>query len=1021
MKLRTSLLLAVVVPLAAGMLVCLFFAVIPMYRVTTEWNTKASEAVQGMRVSAATVRLTKMNDNLQVLYSQLEHDLGLLRNGTYDALANKTEVLTYPPTYYGAPLAGAPSLPAPQEDRLLFHATTTGAGFERFSAALQQGKMSMDDVMGSDYAEPTSLVDPLWKALYKTNRGGSMNRPAYYMKLMMGFEDSFYRRYPFPSATNGFPADYTDGTTLYCDPTIDVAFIGLTAYHPQCRPWYRQAKDGWSRTRAAGTTDEIAVFSTPYIDAASRTVTISASTPLSNRRLVGEPFMGVINIDFNMSSIDRVVQDPSISVNGYFFLMTTTGVIISHPRFVDRSVPVMVAALEPGLQSVWTSWLASPAAVSSATPTMELVSDVQTNEAVFVAASSNLNAGYILVVMIPARDFTDDDHTALRKLRLLLAGGTAAVVIIVALLLLVLFWITRQASDHYAATLNDATLILSQQQKPDLQAQLLVRAPVCYELDLLFSQFPPMLVATRFGNDKFYDGKWDLALRDYAVAETLMQRSKNRKGLGKVYNNQGNVYVHLGNHAQALIQYNKSIQIGMELLQDVMNQLQQIEEVNLRNLAGVTNVVNASTTTTVPVHDDDDGEERKEGAMSLEVVQVQPQHQLENVLVRQKRELQRERMQLLTTLAMRQENLGVLYKTQHQLVQAYASMQKALELHQSADNDLGMAQLSSNLAQFYLEDGRIPEAEKLITKTYARLSEVSEDHVPDPKSLQHATLTLGLLCQAQQRWSDAAGWYQFTLQLQEQHAITNAQVQQNCFDRLAYVFTVMNLPDMAHKYRRLQNRNQILKNVLFTLDTSGSMAGSRIEQCRSSISDIMRRYIDPEDRVGVVTFNRTSKTILPLTLRGWDQGTLQRMLATVRDQTNPNGQTAFWDALVMAIQQMQTVTAQDAAASSASAGAPAAAAVVLRNNWIISQTDGEDNVSANSAEAVCKWMKAFPVHIVIITVGSQYDKASVLRIIATAKAAHKQGHHLAIETDSIEAAFQNVAKLITHQLHVETL
>lgn len=1045
LSLRTHLFGAVVLPLVLGMTVCVLVAIIPLYNVIHSWNDNASIAVQEMTVAASAARTMKMNENLQVLYSQLGQDLGLLRNMTYAALEEHVPVQTYYPTYYGTMLGGVAVTLPPQEDRVYFSNPRTGAGFEQFSAALLPGARNMADVLNATFAQRSSLIDPVLKALYKTNRGGSMSHTEYYLKLMMGFENSFYRRYPFPSASGGFPLDYTDGTVAYCDSTLDPSFVDRVAYHPQCRPWYHQAKLALMARRQGLYTGqqedaEITVYSTPYVDAATKAVTISASTPIVDRLKAGAPFVGVVNIDFNMSAIEKVVRNVRLASTGYFFIMDSTGVVISHPRFFDRSVTSRITDFENNLTPTILLQKQQQEGIqvfrsgtSGVTYSYMQPSDSTTNER-YIFWTTNIETGYILVGILPRRDLTSANESALRELSDALAPGTIALSILLVVLFTTVVYQTNDFAGYYASALQDASIILSQMSKPDLQAQRMIREPVCYELDLLFRQFKPMLVAINFGNDSFYDGKLDKALADYVVAEELMTRSKNSVGLAKVHNNKGNVFLKQRRFAEAEAQYMEAIQLGEQHLRSIEDALFKVEH-QLSDLMAVRN--NSHDSAGVVVRQGFRSNEVELVSLSppsarpvspnvvvhIRAAVTPPNVDAETRLIQQKRCLQDERVQTRIVIAKRQSNLGVLYKNQGRHAQAYMTLQQAIDMHQSADNDLGMAQVSSNLAQFYLEDGQIGSAQSLIDMTYRRLSTVSESHQPEPYALQYATMTLGLLCQRQGRSMDAAGWLQYTLGLQETHSIIDAHVQEVCFEMLVNAFATMGNHEMASKYRRLRHRHQALKDVLFALDISGSMQGDRITRCRASIKTIVSTHIDAEDRVGLVTFNhQTRRDEAPLQFRGWTNETIDRLMYVVDHNTQPTGGTAFWDALITSISELHSTTVSKTdVGGGVSASSVAVSSPSIRNHWLISLTDGEDGHSNNTPDQVCRYLTQHPVHLVIITVGSSFNRDAVRRLVATAKEAGKQGHHIASETDSIDAAFQSVAKLITHQLNVESM
>lgn len=70
-QLRRHLCLSVALPLSIGMIACVIAALVPLYSSTNDWNSRTSDAIQRMSLTAATTRLSKLNENLQLVYDQL--------------------------------------------------------------------------------------------------------------------------------------------------------------------------------------------------------------------------------------------------------------------------------------------------------------------------------------------------------------------------------------------------------------------------------------------------------------------------------------------------------------------------------------------------------------------------------------------------------------------------------------------------------------------------------------------------------------------------------------------------------------------------------------------------------------------------------------------------------------------------------------------------------------------------------------------------------------------------------------
>ncbi|MHA2105375.1 MAG: TIR domain-containing protein [Candidatus Hodarchaeales archaeon] len=99
------------------------------------------------------------------------------------------------------------------------------------------------------------------------------------------------------------------------------------SYDPRIRPWYTDTFD-----LSVGKT----AFSTPFVDAATGNVIITASQSIFN--ITGSR-LGVIGIDFNLETIQREVLAGNIGDSGRHFLITTDSFIVSHPLYKTPDVP----------------------------------------------------------------------------------------------------------------------------------------------------------------------------------------------------------------------------------------------------------------------------------------------------------------------------------------------------------------------------------------------------------------------------------------------------------------------------------------------------------------------------------------------------------------------------------------------------------------------------------------------------------------------------------------------------------
>merc|ERR1711907_677490 len=125
------------------------------------------------------------------------------------------------------------------------------------------------------------------------------------------------------------------------------------------------------------------------------------------------------------------------------------------------------------------------------------------------------------------------------------------------------------------------------------------------------------------------------------------------------------------------------------------------------------------------------------------------------------------------------------------------------------------------------------------------------------------------------------------------------------------------------------NDENSAKSVVFTVDVSGSMRGSRIERARDNLLKIFDEYIEDEDQLSMITFDHCTVEIFPLQEVGERR---DRLRQEASDACRVSGGTAFYDALIQSSQSFKN-------------GLPDS------QQWIIALTDGADQSSGEPRKA----------------------------------------------------------------------
>ncbi|RUS26595.1 hypothetical protein BC938DRAFT_470548 [Jimgerdemannia flammicorona] len=156
-------------------------------------------------------------------------------------------------------------------------------------------------------------------------------------------------------------------------------------------------------------------------------------------------------------------------------------------------------------------------------------------------------------------------------------------------------------------------------------------------------------------------------------------------------------------------------------------------------------------------------------------------------------------------LANRLMNLGVLYKELEPLsdankANAEQNLQRSLDLHRKNDNVEGIAQVSGNLGQLYMDTGRDTEAASLISDAYETVKKRG-NHV----SIQYAAMNMGLLADRNGRPEEAVAWYTYVLQ---RYDTIVAYVQRFCVEEVIRICESpsLNRPALAVSVREVGRR-----------------------------------------------------------------------------------------------------------------------------------------------------------------------------------------------------------------------
>ncbi|MDH5402446.1 MAG: tetratricopeptide repeat protein, partial [Candidatus Heimdallarchaeota archaeon] len=253
-----------------------------------------------------------------------------------------------------------------------------------------------------------------------------------------------------------------------------------------------------------------------------------------------------------------------------------------------------------------------------------------------------------------------------------------------------------------------------------------------------------------------------------------------------------------------------------------------------------------------------------------------------------------EKTQHAIALASRFNNLGLLYKEIEQYDKSIEYMTEALKYDRSIDNSRGYATRMGNLGLIYLAKGDLKQAKETLDEAMDIAKTQNSD-----RALSYAIYNYGIYEKTIGNLDEAID-----------HFIRASELA-NDLDVRIITSSLANLKEIYHSQNKVEMVGEIdaqllkiqgskqAKEVTFVLDYSGSMAGKRIRSAVRGMENIFKQQIFDNDLVGIIIFNNQS---VVLTHPQPKLGNERNFMVTFGKLTHPDGATAFYDALGMAIE-----------------------------------------------------------------------------------------------------------------------
>jgi Mg-chelatase subunit ChlD len=349
-------------------------------------------------------------------------------------------------------------------------------------------------------------------------------------------------------------------------------------------------------------------------------------------------------------------------------------------------------------------------------------------------------------------------------------------------------------------------------------------------------------------------------------------------------------------------------------------------------------------------------------------------------------------------LANRMMNLGIVAKEERKYIEAEQLYKQSMTMHRENGNSIGVAKVAGNLSQLYIDQQRIDEARLLVEESEAIIKQCG---VTDLTSIQYSTLNKANVLYAYGNYGVAIETITGILQSapELEHFIMRSSLTKllDCFEKTGDVESANIIRNKTEGL--ISSTSAEPKEVIFVLDVSGSMAGTRIATCKDSIIKIFNDNILDDDLVSYLTFHSTVQTVF----QNYTKQQHHNHMIDYVTQTRVQGRTAFYDAVYEAVNMCHQTS---------------------KKSYVIALTDGGDNESqrGRAQHVIQKVKNAQNTNLIMITVGTSMDMSTIGQILdANKKSGDLSMHIPATDVQSISSAFNKVGQVLASQINIEQL
>lgn len=763
------------------------------------------------------------------------------------------------------------------------------------------------------------------------------------------------------------------------------------------------------------------IFTSPYTDANTGKLVMTAAVPLYHNPAQRSQFAGVVAIDFSIADLQNRILGHRILDDGYAYVMAATdGGAVIHKDLDESQPPVSIAELEgvsPSTEFVedmragcdgtaeyerdqYEDTFAYPGVERADIEQGPWLMSYSPETSVGLAGCSSTvghGFGYSIGLTVSAAALQKPFDEMNTKLAFLIFIALVVLGCVVLLGVLLMSCIARNIGK---ATVKPIDSLLSLTMKINQGSEFVTKETIDAtmgtdtknhgpELALLVDTYKKMVTVVQAANFQLGAGEYSRALSSYEEALVLFENMGNQRGIGRCQNNMAVAYMELANEAQEAGDMSSKIRYHGLAHQSILGAIevgrQEVEAAGQRTNSGggsdraktelqktLGHFLHVHTTISLAgLTEGGHYKELKPGEDSNPLIsKAEESRALADSVTN-------DPMRMLDSRCMLAALRGAVHTGNDQSLPEYGS---SGDYWKDAEQFVAAyaPNLSTDPPQCVLKQRLLVQK---ANDAEARRASPGQDRSHGQQvadQLRIEALRTGPFCEVRSLLDAATA-----LACRGGHRTYGAEA--------------------LTKVRNLAGGAGAPKAVHFVLDYSGSMAGSQIRSCIESIDSIFQEHLHADDHVALTTFSNSVRAKVPWMIKRGNESSIS---SGIRGCNRPGGGTAIWDAIVYA-----TGTSGNAAPPDANGSL-----------WICLLTDGEDNSSRSSVEEAKRRIRELTKEnklngIITISAGSGVSDATkgILRELANAS---KSGISISTgaDSESIRDAFGQAAAAMRNDL-----